>query len=137
MEQKDYLLREIEKIGLLLRAILNKLKLSSDNGAVTLEKQFEDEKALLLNEVGFNIDEFASRNDSEIEQYLSKHEGIRGGNLELLADVLMEAGFKAENNMTTAYFEKALRLYELCNSLDKTYSVERESKIKELRNILY
>lgn len=136
MEQKDYLLREIEKIGLLLRAILNKLKLSSDNGAVTLEKQFEDEKAMLLNEVGFNIDEFASRNDSEIEQYLSKYEGIRGGNLELLADVLMEAGFKTENNMTTAYFDKALRLYELCNSLDKTYSVERESKIKELRNIL-
>ena len=137
MEQKDYLLREIEKIGLLLRAILNKLKLSSDNGAITIEKQFEDEKAMLLNEVGFNIDEFASRNDSEIEQYLSKYEGIRDGNFELLADVLMEAGFNAENNMTTAYFEKALRLYELCNSLDKTYSVERESKIKELRNILY
>mgnify|MGYP000868632445 FL=1 len=137
MEQKDYLLREIEKIGLLLRAILNKLKLSVDNGAITLENQFDQEKELLLNEIGFNIDEFASLNDSEIEQYLSKFEGIRGINLELLADVLREAGFKAENNMTNAYFEKSLKLYELCNSWDKTYSFERESKIKELRNILY
>lgn len=137
MEQKDYLLREIEKIGLLLRAILNKLKLNADNGAITLENHFDQEKELLLNEIGFNIDEFALINDSDIEQYLSKFDGVKGVNLELLADVLMEAGFKAENNMTTAYFEKALRLYELCNSLDKTYSVERESKIKELKNILY
>lgn len=137
MEQKDYLLREIEKIGLLLRAILNKLKFSSDNVAITLEKEFEDEKAMLLNEVGFNIDEFASLNDSEIEQYISNFEGFRGSNIELLADVLMEAGFKATNNLTTAYFEKALKLYEQCNSLDKTYSVEREGKIEELRSILY
>ena len=137
MEQKDYLLKEIEKIGLLLRAILNKLKLNTDNGAITLENQFDQEKELLLNEIGFNIDEFALLNDSDIEQYLSKFEGIRGINLELLADVLREVGFKAENNMTNAYFEKSLKLYELCNSLDKTYSFEREGKIEELRNILY
>ncbi len=137
MEQKDYLLKEIEKIGLLLRAILNKLKLNTDNGAITLENQFDQEKELLLNEIGFNIDEFALLNDSDIEQYLSKFEGIRGINLELLADVLREVGFKAENNMTNAYFEKSLKLYELCNFLDKTYSFEREGKIEELRNILY
>ena len=137
MEQKDYLLKEIEKIGLLLRAILNKLKLNTDNGAITIENQFDQEKELLLNEIGFNIDEFALLNDSDIEQYLSKFEGIRGINLELLADVLREVGFKAENNMTNAYFEKSLKLYELCNFLDKTYSFEREGKIEELRNILY
>lgn len=136
MEQKDYLLREIEKIGLLLRTILTKLRLNSDNGAITLENQFDQEKELLLNEIGFNIDEFALLKDSEIEQHLSKYKGVRGSNIELLADVLVEAGFKAANNLTTAYFEKALKLYELCNSLDKTYSFERENKIEELKIII-
>jgi hypothetical protein len=39
MEQRDYLLREIEKIGQVLRAILNKITGSKSDVAVSTENQ--------------------------------------------------------------------------------------------------
>lgn len=136
MERRDYLLIEIEKIGLLLRMILNKIIYRSENDAIALENQFEEEKELLLKEIGFNINEFILLDASEIAQYISKFNGIRGSNIELLADVLKEVGMKGESKLSKAYLEKALKLYELSNSLDKTYSSERESKISEIKEIL-
>ena len=52
MEQKDYLLREIEKIGLMINAIRQKLFGGKENLAITLESQIEAAKGMLLNEIG-------------------------------------------------------------------------------------
>ncbi len=130
MEQKDYLLREIEKIGLLLRMILNTITSRGENNAIVLENQFEEERELLLHEIGFNINEFILLESSEVEQYISKYSGIRGSNIELLADIIKEFGMKSESNISKACLEKALKLYELCNSLDKTYSIARAKFVR-------
>jgi len=136
MEQKDYLLREVEKIGLLLKLIFNKFTSKGENYAITIENQFEKAKELLLKEVGFDIDLFLSLNKSDIEQYLSAFTGIRGSNIELLADVLKEMGMKTKSEKSKIYLDKALKLYELCNSLDKTFSFDRENKISEIKKTL-
>ena len=60
MEQRDYLLREIEKIGLLLRMIFNKLAGWEETYSNTLESQTKEVKELLLHEIGFDIDLFLS-----------------------------------------------------------------------------
>lgn len=132
MEQKDYLLREIEKIGLLLRMILNTLVGKEENYAIQIEKQFEETNELLLNEVGFDLDKFLSLEKSEIEQYLSKFEGVKGANIELFADILKEFGTRTKSAKNREFLDKALKLYELCNSKDKTFSFERENKISEV-----
>jgi hypothetical protein len=136
MEQKDYLLREIEKIGLLLKMIFNKIAGKEENYALTVENQFEEAKGLLLSEIGFDIDTFLSIEKSEIEQYISEFNGIKGSNIELLADIFRVMGMKTDSSMTKEYLERALKLYELCNSLDKTFSFDRERKINEIRNAL-
>lgn len=136
MERRDYLLQEIEKIGLLLRMLLNKITSKSENTSISIENQFEEEKELFLNEMGFDIDDFLSLQTSGIEDYLSKFSGIRGANIELLADVLREIGMKYKSKLSKAYLEKALMLYEHCNSLDKTYSFDRERKIIEIKDII-
>jgi len=136
MEQKDYLLREIEKIGLVLKMIFNKIISKSENNAITIGNRFEEAKELILHEIGFNMDLFLSLNTSETETYLSKFKGFNSSNIELLADILNEAGMKTENKMSRKYLEHALNLYELCNSTDKTFSFEREHKISEIRNSL-
>ena len=51
MEQKDYLLREIEKIGATVRAIWQKIVGGKDNLAITIEHQIENAKGQLLNEI--------------------------------------------------------------------------------------
>lgn len=136
MEQRDYLLREIEKIGLLLKMILSKIVRNEENYAITIDRRFEESKELLINEVGFDLDNFIFLQDSEIEQYLSQFNGFNDANLEYLADVLKEIGMSSNSSFAINYMNKALRLYELCNSLDKTYSFDRESKISELKNTL-
>lgn len=136
MERRDYLLQEIEKIGLLLRMILNKITSRAENGAISLENQFEEEKELVLNGMGFDLDKFLSLKASEIGEYLLNFNAIRGANIELLADVLTEMGMNDKSKSSNAYLEKALMLYEHCSSLDKTYSFDRESKINEIKNII-
>ena len=136
MEQKDYLLREIEKIGLLLKMIFNKIAGKEENYALILENQFDEEKELLLHEIGFNIDIFLLLEESGIEHYISKFDGIKGSNIELLADIIKVMGKKADSAKTKEYLKRALKLYELCNSLDKTFSFDRESKISEIKNAL-
>ena len=136
MQQKDYLLREIEKIGLLLKMIFNKIAGKEVNYALTVENQFEEEKGLLLHEIGFNIDIFLLIEESGIEHYISKFDGIRGSNIELLADILKAMGKKTDSAIKKEYLVRALKLYELCNSLDKTFSFDRESKISEIKNTL-
>ena len=136
MQQKDYLLREIEKIGLLLKMIFNKIAGKEENYALTSENQFEEEKELLLHEIGFNIDIFLLIEESGIEHYISKFDGIRGSNIELLADILKVMGKKTDSAKTKEYLKRALKLYELCNSIDKTFSFDRESKISEIKNAL-
>lgn len=136
MQQKDYLLREIEKIGLLLKVIFNKIAGKEVNYALTLENIFEEEKEFLLHEIGFNSDIFLLIEESGIEQYISKFDGIRGSNIELLADIIKAIGMKTDSAIKKKYLVRVLKLYELCNSLDKTFSFDRESKISEIKNAL-
>lgn len=135
MEQKDYLLREIEKIGILLQALFNKIVGKGVSYAIKSETQFEEEKGMLHGECGFDFDLFLSLKVSEIEQYISKYKGINCSNIELLADILKEMGMKTETAISKEYLERALKLYELCNSIDKTFSIDRENKISEITKI--
>jgi hypothetical protein len=133
MEQKDYILREIEKIGVLLRLIFNKLARKEGGIGAPIEYQFEDVKSLLLEEIGFDLDLFLSLKDSEIEQYLYKFNGFKDANLELFADVLKEFGLNSDTEQAKKSLASALKIYELCNSKDKTFSFEREEKIQEIK----
>lgn len=136
MEQRDYLLREVEKIGLVLRMILSKLVGKEEMYSTTAEKQFEEVDELLLQEIGFDIDHFLSLEELEIEPYLSRFKGISGSNIELLADILNEMGMRVDASRRILYLGKALSVYHLCNSMDKTYSLEREGKICEINKNL-
>lgn len=136
MEQRDYLLKEIEKIGLLLRMILNKLTRREENYAITIEGQLQESKELLIKEIGFDLDKLIAFNNQEIKQYISQFNGFNGTNIEHLADILKEMGINKKLSESKGYLEKALALYELCNSLDKTFSFDRESKIAELNQVL-
>jgi len=134
MEQKDYILREIEKIGILLKAILNNLFGKKENFATTLENQFEKTKELLINEINFDLDKFLYLNKSDSKDYLTKFKGINTENLELLGEIIFQFGINGQTDNKRLFFEKALQLYELCNAKDKTFSIERENRIKEIKS---
>jgi hypothetical protein len=136
MERKDYLLREIERMGTIMNAIRQKIFGGNGNLSITLEQQIETEKSMLLNEMNFDIDKLLALNIEELHEYMSCFEGFNVENIEILADCFSQAGFNCDSDNSRIYLEKALHLYELCNLKSKTYSLERETHIKAIQNVL-
>ncbi|MDD4384693.1 MAG: hypothetical protein PHD06_05885 [Bacteroidales bacterium] len=136
MEQKDYILREIEKIGMILRAIINRLTGSMDGTAIQIEKQFEETKEMLTIEMDFDLDKFMEQNESESKNYLSSFRGINLENIELLADLLMQMGLKSKGIQKKSYLHKSIQLFNYCKQMDKTYIHARESKIYQINKEL-
>ena len=136
MEQKDYLLREIEKIGLIISAIRQKLLGGKENLSITLKSHVEAAKGMLLNGTDFDLDKFLNLNIEDSNKYICSFEGFNVENIENLADCISQIGFSDESDKFKKYLEKALQLYELCNLKSKTYSLERETNIKTIKNAL-
>ena len=136
MEQKDYLLREIEKIGLLLKAILNKLSGYKEKMEMLPEKYQEDTRELLSKEMGFYLDKFLMLDEPGAKEYINQFMELNTENLELLADILSETGLREKSDIQRVLFEKSLQLFEYCNLKDKTFSFDRENKIRGLKNML-
>lgn len=58
MEQKDYILREIEKIRQIISAIRQKLLKENQNLAIGIETKKNNVKELFLNELKIELEEF-------------------------------------------------------------------------------
>lgn len=136
MEQKDYLLREIEKVGAIMRAIRQKIFGGRDNVAIRLEQHINEEKERLLDEMNFDLSRFLSIKEKESNNYILSIAGFNVDNLTLLADNLFEIGCSEQCEDCRMFLEKSLQLYELCCSESKTYSIEREAKIMFIKNAL-
>lgn len=133
MQQRDYLLREIEKIGLVMAAIRQKLFGGKGDLFLSVEKQLDEAKGKLLNDAGFDLDKILIMSAEELNQYLALFQGFNVDNIELLAETLARIGFDSETEKRQSYLQKALQLYELCNGKDKTYSVSREKMMEEIK----
>lgn len=81
MEKKDYLLREIEKIGLLLRSILNLITGREENLATTIGNHFGETKDILFQEIGFDFDKFLALDESASKEYIHQFKGFNVLNL--------------------------------------------------------
>ena len=136
MVQRDYLLREIEKIGAIMSAIRHKLFGGKENLSITLEQQVENAKGMLMNETNFDLDNFLDLDIEKSNEYISGFEGFSVKNIELLAECLSQIGFNDKCDSSRKYLEKALQLYEICNLKSKTYSFERAANVQAIKNAL-
>jgi len=135
MEQRDYILREIEKIGAILRAIKQKLFGGNINLAIVIEIQTENVKEILLTQANFDLDKFMNLNIKDSNEYITNFNGFNIENIELLAECITQIGFNEKCVDSKKYLEKALQLYDLCNLKSGTYSIEREANVKAINFI--
>lgn len=136
MEQKDYLLREIEKIGIIISSFRQKLFGGKENFALSPENQIEDLKGMLSEATNFDLNKFLSMDAEESNEYLISFKEFSIENIELLADCIAQAGFSDGSAGSKENLQKALQLYELCNLKSRTYSFAREDKIVKIKNTL-
>lgn len=136
MEQRDYLLREIEKIGAIIMVIRRKLFGGTDEPAITVENQAEALKEMLLSEAFIDLNELLAMDAEDTDKYLAGHERFNVANIELLAQTLSDLGMTSTPPFSFALLEKALQLYKICSLRDRTYSFEREAAISTIREAL-
>lgn len=133
MEERDFIKREIEKIGVIMRAIWGYLFGGKDRTATTIGTEVVMSKDMLKKEMNFDVDEFLLLDESESIEYLKGFEGLDFHNQESLADILAEIGNREEPHASKLYLGKALFLYELITKQSQTYSFEREEKAAKIR----
>ena len=136
MEQKDYILREIEKIGQMLRMMVDRIKRKRSASSETISLQLNEQLDQVAEEMGFDLTECLTLDDKELETYLMNLPGYSVPNLELLADLLAELGTGSGQPRSSDCLRSALRIYETARRLDRTYSITREDKIREIRSLL-
>ena len=158
MEQRDYILREIEKLGMILRAIMTKIFGGNANNPLPQEKQFEEVTQELLENANFDLIAFIRMDDARAISYLDERRDFNIQNLEDLALILeklgateplpplplnAEPGIKEPQiagpfelqlvEIRSLLLKKALLILEHCRDTDRTYSFERESRIRALK----
>jgi len=166
MEQRDYILREIEKLGVILRAIMTKIFGGNANNPLPQEKQFEEVTQELLENANFDLRAFIRMDDARAIKYLEDRMDFNIPNLEDLALILEKLGvaepgateplpplsLNAEPGINEPLMagpfelqlveirnlslKKALLILEHCRDKDRTYSFERESRIGALKTVL-
>lgn len=136
MEQKDYILREIEKIGQMLRMLVERIKRMKTTDTETISQQLDEHLGRIAEEMGFDLNESLMLGEKEFENYLMNLPGYSVPNLELLADLLFEIGSGSGQPRRSECLRSALRIYETARRLDRAFSITREEKIRETLSLL-
>lgn len=131
MEQRDYILREIEKISVVILAILGKFK------QIKSKKQFEDERSMIDNElkdsIGLTIDSLISLKEEDLISFIADRKDFDTGNMELLAGLLVAFEANMDRDEGHTLLKKASGILEYIDRETRTFSMERAMKINELK----
>lgn len=130
MPKEDYLLKYLEKLSRVIAAMIG----FRDNGFPEDVMRLADETYFEL--FGFNLKELEIMPVNRFIELIKKY-NYSASYLNGLAQLAYEAAkANATVNKSTEFHKKVLALYLLLNEKDKTFSIERESIISELKQII-
>ena len=132
MLKEDYIMRLFQLFSESLAKWLSKRK--TDNSDLVVSFNNEVVKPYLGNDIQF----FESKSKEELIGYFSQlypNKPERLSRLEILTEVLYQRAWLEENDQKGKnLFNITLELLLYINSIDRTYSMERENRISELQN---
>lgn len=136
MASRDYLIRQIEEMGLFLAILLRRiLKMKEENQQTSVESVV---KEALLQELKLDIDQVVMLENVDFlavaKQYFTSED-----QLEKLSDILTVLGQDIGPSLSLAksnYLSKALFLFTYLQETSTAFSYERRTKIMELQEII-
>lgn len=136
MASRDYLIRQIEEMGIFLAILLRRiLKMKEENQQETVESVV---KEALLQELKLDIDQVVVLENADFlavaKQYFTSED-----QLEKLADILNVLGRDSDQSFSltkTNYLRKSLFLFTHLQETSSAFSYERRAKIMELQEII-
>jgi len=136
MASRDYLIRQIEEMGIFLAILLRRiLKMKEENQQVSVESVVKES---LLQELKLDIDQVVMLENNDFMN-VAKQYFTSENQLEKLADILMVLGQDIGTSFSLTKSNYLLKSFFLFNHLQETSSVfsyERRAKIKELQKII-
>ena len=139
MEERDYFKRQIDLIGKVLGKLLADLigtkKSGGNSGGIEITNQ------VLKEELDLDIEFLIAIPKDKIIDLLKIEKRLSDENLQLIAEILIVNLSNSDNNMEEIdrinLYEKCLKIYEHIEKFDKTYSFERNTKIQNIRSLLF
>ncbi len=132
MPQRDFMMREIEKIGAMLRMLIRRRFEQKDT------KDGEEEIAEIAEglalESNVQLEELIDLKKEEFDAYFEKQTGFNADNLEMLADLLAHISEFADQEKSIKYKQKAIELYTYIDETEKTFSMQRMGKVQRLQD---
>jgi hypothetical protein len=136
MASRDYLIRQIEEMGLFLAILLRRiLKMKEENQQEQIESVVRE---ALIQELKLDIDQLVVLEDNDflkvINEQLTSEE-----QLEKLADILRVLGMENQQSVSLIkanYLRKSLFLFVHLQETSTVFSYERRIKILEIQEIL-
>jgi hypothetical protein len=136
LASRDYLIRQIEEMGLFLAILLRRiLKMKEENQQETVESVVKES---LLQELKLDIDQVVVLESSDFlavaKRYFSSED-----QLEKLADILTVLGQDIGQSFSlskTNYLLKALFLFTHLQETSSAFSYERRAKILDLQKVI-
>ena len=136
MPSRDYLIRQIEEMGIFLAILLRRiLKLKEEKKQEQMESAV---KEALIQELKLDIDQVIMLEDQDF-LIVAKEYFTSDDQLEKLADILKVLGQDIENSYTLTkanYLRKSLFLLTYLQDSSRDFSFERKIKMEELQEIL-
>lgn len=117
----DFILKELERIGLLIRALLGK-EWGKENEILVIKD--------LCKDLPYSDDDLLNNTYSELLDKLSPEKGFNPINIELLADVFA----KAENSFE--HIQTAVWMYEIAEKKSSAFSFTLHPKLELSRALL-
>lgn len=136
MQQSDYILREIEKISVLIMGLIGKLTEKKKSGIEVNEDAFNEAVTEFENNANFDIETVLRTPPDAFGLLFRRNRGMDARNTELVADLLVAMGEIALRENKMQYFETAMEVYTYLDHSAKTYSIERAAKMKQLHTLM-
>lgn len=137
MASRDYLIRQIEEMGLFLSILLKRiLKLKEENQQDQMQSVVVD---AFRDETGLDIDQIVLLENADFLEVVKLH-FTSEDQLTKLADILRVLGMQIEQSFTLSrlnYLQKSLVLYSWLQENSTNYSYERRANMLEIQKLLF
>lgn len=134
MEQRDYLLRQIE---IMTQTLVNLIRRLLGLKEINEEEAQQATDEMLKDSLNLSITDILNTPLDEIVDLILNHEGTHESNIDLFAEILV-INAKASNKeqRKIKLLERALELYNWLDKKTGTFSIERHQKMNEIKNLL-
>jgi hypothetical protein len=133
---KDYLLRDIEKLSLMLIGLVEKVRGSNAN---TTSEELEEINTALQSQLDLSLEKISKMKADEFKNHIST---LHETHLEQLAELLYQLVLKSDllelnqGFSTSKTAKKAILLIDALNEKSKTFSIERLEMREQMKGFI-